>query len=236
MIKTLIADDNLTYIKQFINNITSKIKSIQVSHICTDGKEILEIIKQNNFDLIFLDLQMPNINGIQIIEEIKKIDFIKIPKIIIISGDISLINYAKVGNVVCDIIQKNKDNEVVYKKVMNIVNEIIYSENYEDIKEKIIEKLINLGYNMKYKGTRYMIDAIMYIYTSNNFNLVYNLEKNVYKYVSLKNKESLVNIKNNIVKSSKNIVEDDVRLSAKDVITRVLIELNKEFLFHENVG
>lgn len=235
MIKTLIADDNLIYIKQFINNVTSKFNNIQIDRICTDGKEAFDVISKNNFDLIFLDLQMPNINGIDIIKRIKELNSIKIPKVVIISGDMPLIKFAEVDNIVCSIIQKNEDTEIIHERILSVIREIEYNENYDGIKDKIVNDLIDFGYNMKHKGTRYIIDAIMYIYSSNDFNLIDNLEKNVYKYVSFKNKDSIVNIKNNIVKCSKNIVEDDIHLSAKDVITKVLIGLNREFLFSGNV-
>ena len=66
---------------------------------------------------------------------------------------------------------------------------------------------------------------------TNNFSMIDNLEKNVYKYIAYQYKESVVNIKNNIVKSSRNIIKDEIHLSAKDVITTILIEINNEFIF-----
>lgn len=38
---------------------------------CSNGKECLDAIKSNNLDVIFLDIAMPDISGLQILEEIK---------------------------------------------------------------------------------------------------------------------------------------------------------------------
>ena len=164
MIKTLIADDNFIYIKKFVNNIINKLNNIQIEYICTDGNEVLDIIRKNNFDLIILDLKMPNLNGIEVIKKIRKIDMINKAKIIIISGDSGLLKYAEINDIVCKIISKMESDEVIYEKVKEIINQIEYERNYKLVRKKVISELIALGYNIKHKGTRYILDVIMYIY------------------------------------------------------------------------
>lgn len=63
-----------------------------------------------------------------------------------------------------------------------------------------------MGYNWKYKGTNYLMEAILFIYTSNNLDLVDNLEKNVYKYIAYKNNKNVNNIKTNIIKSTERLI------------------------------
>ena len=63
-----------------------------------------------------------------------------------------------------------------------------------------------MGYNWKYKGTNYLMEAILFIYTSNNIDLVDNLEKNVYKYIAYKNNKNVNNIKTNIIKSTEKLI------------------------------
>ena len=68
------------------------------------------------------------------------------------------------------------------------------------IRQKVLNELLLLGYNFKLKGTQYLLESIMYIYTKKEMNLLENLEKNVYKYISEKNNKSLLNIKTSIIK------------------------------------
>ena len=50
--------------------------------LAADGREALDILSKNTFDLIISDLRMPNLNGMQLMEELKKKD-VKIPVIFI---------------------------------------------------------------------------------------------------------------------------------------------------------
>lgn len=164
MIKTLIVDDNLQYTKSIINNIISKIDNMRIEYVCTNGKEALDIVTKKTVDLILLDLKMPEINGLQVIEKLKKLNMIKFPRIIVISGENPLIKYVQLKDNVCDIIVKTEDRDIIYKKIMKIVNDINYELTYDKVKEKTISILLDMGYSLKHKGTRYIIESIMYIY------------------------------------------------------------------------
>jgi DNA-binding NtrC family response regulator len=45
-----------------------------------DGYQAIESVKGNHFDVIFMDIKMPGMNGVQAFSEIKKLD----PKVIVI--------------------------------------------------------------------------------------------------------------------------------------------------------
>ena len=47
---------------------------------------------------------------------------------------------------------------------MKIVDDINYESTYDKVKEKTISILLDMGYSLKHKGTRYIIESIMYIY------------------------------------------------------------------------
>ena len=40
--------------------------------VCACGKEALEVMKEKNFDLILLDLRMPNVSGIDVLREMRE--------------------------------------------------------------------------------------------------------------------------------------------------------------------
>lgn len=221
MLKTLIADDNMEYLKKLMNNVIIKIDDIQVECICTDGAEVMNKIFNKYFDLILLDLQMPKMNGIEIIKSIKTLDNVKTPKVIIISGDLLLIQYADINNVVCDVILKTEGIENIYRRILRTVNDIKYQQNYENTKERTIMMLEKMGYNFKLKGTKYLIDSVMFVYEKNDLQLLDNLEKNIYKFIGKKYGKSVRNIKTNIINSTNSIKNNE--LTPKKVMSEILI-------------
>lgn len=225
MISTLIIDDDINYIKYFINNIINQMNEIRISYIITDGKAAIDIIEKNTLDLIVIDLKMPNITGIEVIEKIKSMNLINLPKIVVISGELDLMYCAKNNYIISDIIYKNTDSKVIKNKLRKIINNIQMSINLENIKNEIVKKLINFGYNFKYKGTQYIYQSILYIYESNNMDLVENLEKNVYKYIAYKYSKSILNIKTNIINSTRLIQGKNETITHKFVITDILVNL-----------
>lgn len=222
MIRTLIADDNWEYSKYIINNIVSRINELKVECITEDGEETLDAISKNYFDLVLLDLQMPKMTGLEVIEEIKALDMIKPPKIIIISGDLSLVKYASISNIVCDIILKTESIDSICKKILKTVNKIIHDRNYNMLRNQTVVALKNIGYRLKHKGTRYIIDAIMYILENNTLNIMNNLEKNVYSFVADKHQTSVNNIKTNIIRATKYATKETPNLLPKDVIGEIV--------------
>lgn len=95
------------------------------------------------------------------------------------------------------------EDEIQYKKIDQALIEI-EKKTKKDIKSyNVINKqLLLLGYNFKQKGSKYLCESIEYIYKSENLELVDNLEKNVYKYIAIKNNKTLINIKTNIIKAT----------------------------------
>lgn len=228
MIKVLIVDDNLLYIKNILNTTINKIDNIHITHIATNVKEALKIITNNCIDLIFLDLKLPDVSGLEIIKKIKYLNDTKKPNIIILSGDKELIrNNFEQYNII-NVIGKFEKDEMIYNKISQSVNEINFSNLENNIKEIIISKLTKIGYNWKYRGTQYILETIMYIYQHNNMDLLDNIERNVYKYISYKHNKSINNIKTNIIKSTNSIKNHDntvTNLTPKFVISNILAEI-----------
>ena len=139
-------------------------------------------------------------------KKLKAYNYIEKISVIVISGDAILINKANYEYKVNNIINKVEKEEIMYKKIKQSIDEINYIDREDIIKEIIIKEITNMGYNWKYKGTNYLMEAILFIYTSNNLDLVDNLEKNVYKYIAYKNNKNVNNIKTNIIKSTERLI------------------------------
>jgi DNA-binding LytR/AlgR family response regulator len=228
MIKVLIIEDNLVYAKNILNNILNEIDEINVKYITTTVKESIDIIYSSNIDLIFLDLKLLDGNGIDIIEKIESLNHIKRPSIIVISGDIFLSNQIKKRFNTCTILNKMETQEYIRNAIVQYIHKIKYNNEKENIREKIISELNDIGYNFKYIGTVYLLEAIIYIYKSNNLDLLDNLERNVYKYISFKYNKSVNNIKTNIIKATIKISKSkDIDYTPKFVISNIVIKMLK---------
>lgn len=202
MINILIVEDNLQYVKEVLNHVISKFKNIQLSFIATSIEEAIDIINSNHIDLVFLDLKLSVSEEINVIEKIKILNGIREPNIIIISADIALKDKIKKLYFNVNVIERMSSYECIYKEISRIIYKVNYSQQKEKMESKIMSELILLGYDFKYKGTIYFFEAINYIYRNNNFDLLDNLERNVYNYIALKYHKSVNNIKTNIIKAT----------------------------------
>ncbi|WP_299119141.1 LytTR family DNA-binding domain-containing protein [uncultured Tenacibaculum sp.] len=69
-IRCLIIDDepsSQNVLKLFIN----KIEYLELIHICNDALEALDFLKSNDIDLLFLDINMPQLSGISFYKSLK---------------------------------------------------------------------------------------------------------------------------------------------------------------------
>lgn len=71
MIRILIADDH-PLMAEGIKNTFSKSEDIHVSVVVTNGKEVLDYVKDIHVDVVLLDIDMPIMNGIDCAKELIK--------------------------------------------------------------------------------------------------------------------------------------------------------------------
>jgi len=67
IIKTVIADNEPLALKQ-LESFLSESDGIEIVASCQNGKEALEAIKKSKPELVFLDIEMPELSGIEIME------------------------------------------------------------------------------------------------------------------------------------------------------------------------
>ena len=65
MMKCIIVDDE-PLARDILMEFTGKVPFLELKASCKNGFEALEILQKEKIDLIFLDIQMPDINGIQL--------------------------------------------------------------------------------------------------------------------------------------------------------------------------
>jgi len=83
-LKVLLVDDNLINLKvgkQMMSNLITDVL------VASGGKEAVELAKHTKFDLVFTDIMMPEIDGIETAKRIRKTKLNKTTKIIALSAD-----------------------------------------------------------------------------------------------------------------------------------------------------
>ena len=68
--KILVVDDQIGMLETFTDILEDNGFEVKTAE---DGFTAITQVRQNKFDLIFMDIQMPGINGVQTFREIKKI-------------------------------------------------------------------------------------------------------------------------------------------------------------------
>lgn len=79
----LVVDDSPT-VRQLIDLNLRKLPDVKIVHAC-DGKDALEKIKSESPSIILTDVNMPNMNGIELIEAIRVGNGDKVTPIIVIT-------------------------------------------------------------------------------------------------------------------------------------------------------
>ena len=82
MKKVLVVDDS-ALMRRVLSDIINKDEEFHTEHSAKDGLEALELLEQNDFDAIVLDIIMPRMNGIDFLKEVNKRGYTA--KVIIVS-------------------------------------------------------------------------------------------------------------------------------------------------------
>src|SRR5258707_10749682 len=75
MLKSIIIDDEIHCIETLIVLLKEYCPNVQIVEHCRSAKSALEAIEKNKPDLLFLDIEMPNMNGFEMLEKFKEISF-----------------------------------------------------------------------------------------------------------------------------------------------------------------
>lgn len=84
-ISVLIADDNKEFCS-ILNDYLLNQRDIIVKGIAKDGIEALDLIVERKPDLVILDIIMPHLDGLGVLEKLNTMELEKVPRIIILSA------------------------------------------------------------------------------------------------------------------------------------------------------
>ena len=110
--------------------------------IAANGKIAIERLKEKTFDIILMDLQMPEMNGFEATEYIRKNMKLSLP-IVALTADVTTVDVAKCKEVgMNDYISKPVDERLLYSKLISIIKNQYLSFN---MKLEKVRKRINLN-------------------------------------------------------------------------------------------
>ncbi len=118
--------------------------------IAGNGKIAIEKLQNKLYDVVLMDLQMPEMNGFEATEYIRNVMKSKIP-IIALTADVTTVDLAKCKAVgMNDYIAKPVDERMLYSKIVGLVKKPMKQlpENREDVSWKKNERCIDLDYLM----------------------------------------------------------------------------------------
>ncbi len=138
MIKTVLIDDEANNIETLRNFIGKYCLDLQICATAKNVKQGIEIIKKHNPELVFLDIEMPDGTGFDILESLNDINFQLIFVTAYDNYAIKAFRYSAL-----DYILKPVNPEILIKAVQKVK---------ENLKQSDIEKKIeNLFMNFKHK-------------------------------------------------------------------------------------
>ncbi len=137
-IKILWVDDEIDLLKPHILFLEKK--NYEVTK-CQSGTEALEILDDENFDIIFLDENMPGLSGIETLTEIKEKED-SIPVVMITKSEEEYIMEEAIGSKIADyLIKPVNPNQILLSLKKNLDNSRLVSEkttsNYQQEFRKI---------------------------------------------------------------------------------------------------
>lgn len=175
MLNILIADDNKEF-NDLLSEFLEKEEDMEVIGNAYNGKEVLEIVKEKRTDIILLDIIMPHLDGIGVLEELNNMDLYPQPKVIMLTafGHENITRRAvELGasyyilkpfnlEILAERIrQLGKENAPVPKTVSSSSVKTVSPKNEKDkYIEEITDIIHEIGIPAHIKGYLYLRDAI----------------------------------------------------------------------------
>ncbi len=130
-IKVLVVED-ITLNRLLMNTILDE---FGFEHdVASNGKIAIEKLQHNTYDIILMDLQMPEMNGFEATEYIRNIMNYKIP-IVALTADVTTVDLAKCRSVgMDDYLSKPFDDRLLYNKIVEFVKKPTLKKNTEDVR------------------------------------------------------------------------------------------------------
>lgn len=198
-IRVLIADDNHDYASVLCNYLKGD-NRIEVVGCAYDGMETMGMIKMTEPDILILDLVMPNVDGIGVLERLRNTKLEKRPKVIVVSAvlndDIAARTIALGAEyfmlkpvdfeVLIDRIRMFSSTDPTSGKKLSTATLAPYSDTPKepDMETMVTEVIHEIGIPAHIKGYQYLRYAIIMVV--NDLDIINSITKELYPAVAKK--------------------------------------------------
>ena len=186
-IKVLLVDDN-NQLVDMVKEYFSSHAVIEVSDVAGNGNEGLALLEKNKYDIVLLDLIMPGMDGIKLLEEVQKKNINA--KIIVLTSYNSPEVIRKVSGLgIKYFMLKPFELSELENKILEYSNNEVYNTKtidllYSNLQMSITKLLHELGVPSHIKGYTYIREGITMIY--NNPDLSGAITKELYPMIAKK--------------------------------------------------
>jgi PAS domain S-box-containing protein len=148
--------------------------------IASNGKIAIKKFKTNEYDMILMDLQMPEMNGFETTDYIRNVLKSNIP-IIALTADVTTVDLEKCKAVgMNDYISKPVDERLLYNKMMSFVKNPIKRNNKSQYMLTQYESCIDLSYlNKRTKSNPELMMEMISLYIEQTPDLVKTMKKSL---------------------------------------------------------
>ena len=151
--------------------------------IASNGKIAVGMLESKTFDIVLMDLQMPEMNGFEATEYIRKKMNLRIP-IIALTADVTTVDLAKCKSVgMNDYIAKPIDERILYSKIVGFLKKHAVIPEV-DLKEaprpNVVTKCTNLDYlNRRTKSDSALMSEMITLYIGQTESLMITMKNSV---------------------------------------------------------
>ncbi|WP_368487819.1 sporulation transcription factor Spo0A [Clostridium sp. BJN0013] len=203
-INVIIADDN----KEFCNILNDYLlnqRDIIVTGIAKDGVEALKLIEEKKPDLVVLDIIMPHLDGLGVLEKLNSMNMEPMPRVIVLSA----VGQDKITQRAITLgadyyVVKPFDMDIFTQRIRQMFNNVISSgdevkktislieageikfsrDNPTDLEQEITNIIHEIGVPAHIKGYMYLREAITMVV--NNMELLSAVTKELYPSIAKK--------------------------------------------------
>lgn len=201
MLNMLIVEDNILQCQQITNFVSSHANNVKLYSYAYNGKEALEIIKKQEVDFILLDLKLPSMSGVDIINYLDNNNISKYEKsIIVISGENAMISQIIHSKYIFDFIYKPINFSTLLTSINSLIETKFKMYALNNLRKQINIELSTLHYNLSHNGARYLSEAILQVYLKGEDKD--NLTKDIYPIIAKKYHTTVNNVKTSILQAS----------------------------------